>query len=459
MNSPITSVSQTSAPVAALRAALPTQANERVEAALGSLADLEKEIDAFGSASAKGFQCWQYSDRLDAFSRLGPDMQESFRRTALDARPEYGRLRAKVSASLPAASASRLNARLDDLLEEIAATSPVSSSFLGPKAIFDADKKFCDLSESQAFALTQKSSFLFLKQSFSDVADDILEAFPRLFANAETFNLTNCFQANPPEKVWRAILPVISRARTVSFSANALVSYPEEAFRRLADALREKVDLCLAANWLGLASPKALSIIAPVLSVPVLSLQNNGLAKLPPDSWETLLPSLGSVDCLNVSYNDLGALPAASWGILAPTLSRPRSLDLSSNNLGALPFEAWEILAPHLGAAWHLDLSHNMLADLPVRTWKVVAPQITKVRSLCLYRNHLADMSPEAWEVLAPELVKVPFLQLESSEADVRSAMSQDQFEKLYGKNSLSRIDPAVWAPLSARPKGPDFQY
>ena len=123
MNSPKTSA-QASAPVAAIRSVLPTDANERVEAALNATVAAENAVDALAQEAMKLDRgMWHYYVmNADSFANRSHAEREKLRAAVRGRLPGLMRLRLGI-AQLPTATARRLSDRLDEIVEEASEVS------------------------------------------------------------------------------------------------------------------------------------------------------------------------------------------------------------------------------------------------------------------------------------------------------------------------------------------------
>ena len=352
MNSPKTSVPQTSAPVAALRAALPTDANERVDALLERMGVLEREVEAFRREMLTGDWRPNHGWKISTYSVLD-DVEKEVLRTAVRKKfPERSVLCARVHAELPRSTANRLVARLDGALEEAA-------------------EKMVDLaSGGKTVSVGELFPGKFKVQDL--VPEEICE-----LGNARSLTLTYNDLSQLDLSVWKILAPELGKVQSLDLFCNDLSRLDSSVWKILAPELGKVQSLLLVGNGLGAITDL--------------------------EVWKILAPELGKVRLLSLGMNGLDALKdPAAWAILAPELAKVRLLSLGVNNLGAIAdIAVWKILAPELGKVRALDLGDDGLSCVSPKAWKILAPELAKVRHLNVNNNDLAYLSPAVWAPLS----------------------------------------------------------
>ena len=416
MNSPKTSV-QTSAPVAALRAALPTDVNAKVDEALAAVHRLDESVVACVDGLGRLSDYSSYGNKAACFARASDVEIGILRGAVLERFPAFARLRQEAT-RLPPLASQRIISRLDSALEDAVETSALAAepAFLKIKDVFSGKEHIDKLSSDQLAKL----------------------------GTIQDLHLAYHYLQTIPAAAWGPIAEQLGKVRSLDFSQNNLDSLSIDSWRLLAPQLGKLKFLNLTNNDLSKLSPEVWELLAPELAkVPALDL-TGALHALSPKVWSLLAPALGSVKWLDLSSNGLWQLSPEIWRMLAANLGKQRFLSLRDNFLWRrLDAEAWGSIVPGLSQLKGLDLSENNCSVFPHDVWPVLAPALGRLRYFRCSKAKLAELHPQDWSVLAPELMKIPALDI--------------SVNRLHGWKT--RLNPAAWAPLSARPKGPDFQY
>ena len=349
MNSPKTSVSQTSAPVAALRAALPTETNARVESVLERLADMEALVFDFEKSVVGASDFSEYDKKIESFAVMDAKGREKLCKAARAKFPAYDVLGSRISNNIPPHAANRLRARLDAALEEAAEAATLAK--------FNVHKK--------------EVSDLFPGNDF------IYELTARQIAQlgkVRSLGLENNTLTDLPPETWKRLIPVLGKVSTLSLSGANLTWIPSSVWQPLASELGK---------------------------VRSLGLARTGPHGIPLSDLSILVTALGKVRHLDLSRQDLSMLSYDAWRLLAPELGKVRSLNLSMGWLPWLHLDVWQLLAPELGKLRYLDLNNNSLFWLVPAAWKILAPALINVPSLDLRNNGLADLDPAVWAPLS----------------------------------------------------------
>ena len=361
MNSPKTSV-QSSAQVAALRAALPTDANERVGGVLDRLGALELQVEEVCRLPWAPMGAEAFNERAHAFSVMDEGGRDDLRAQARGRMPGFDALRASLASDLPPATAARLVARLDDAVEERAEAlaDQYGAEFNAISSKFPGKSKIAGLSVEE--------------------------------------------------------IVTIGDIRSLDLDQAEFTNLSPEAFRALAPQLGR---------------------------LNALSLIGSDIAFIPREAWDLLIPELGKIRTLRISGNALFELPDDIFRPLMAQLGKVRNLGLAGIGLSSFTSEALGYALSQLRDVRNLDFGMNSLHLLRAADWAVLATFLGRLHTLGFSDNGMTGVSADIWKTLAPELMKVRRL-------DLRELTSGER---------LSSLDPAIWAPLSARPKGPDFRY
>ena len=298
MNSPKISA-QTSAPVAALRSVLPTETNARVEAALGCVADVFREVLGLEERVFASCDYQAYEGRIKNFAAVDEAARERLRSSFRETDPDYVRLRARIAQIAAPASAARLSARLESVVED------ASELAAGPAP----DRKW-----SVAGSIPKKWDLYRLTDEQADV-----------LGTARALDLTDTGVSNLKDEEWVRVALMVGKLRFLDLELNALCKLSAASWASLAPELGKVRSLGLMSTNLDTVLPEVWEFLAPALgNVRSLNLQGNSLRNLPAASWKKLAPWLMKVPHLNVRYNGLESLDPSVW---APLSARPKGPD------------------------------------------------------------------------------------------------------------------------------------
>ena len=430
MNSPKTSAQKPSAPVAALRAALPAGANERVNASLDLVAEAERRVDACEKALLEPCNPDVYRSHLDSFLLLPESGQDSMRQAVLDEPQTREAFAAIGAAGVPPATAERLRARLGAIVAEAAEGSVCASEkhmeTIG--SLFPGKDSILDLDEDDMKIIGSVQGLNLRGQPIGRMDPGLLKALIAEIPKLRALDLWDTHLAGDPSSLCNEFAQAVGKVPRLLLDVFLI---PGSRDYPVCEAFLRDVK-CLSIQDHG--GSAVIDAIATARNLRIL----RGMSIYAPFSFFVPTPTLRSLSVRPASKVVMGNAPHSSEEVLARAeqLSVLSLVDLA---LGGSMRKDLRLLAPHLGHLRCLSLAGNDLYKYPRDDWAALIPELARVRALDLSRNGLDVLVSATWTTLATALLNVPSLDLRG--------------------NGLADIDPAVWAPLSSRPKGPDFQY